>query len=171
MHVALPHLFSSIVIGALLYAAWMDLITRTIPNGACLLIAAVGLVGRVTNGTTALIWSLAVATALFCVLVGIHSRGAIGGGDVKLLSSTALSLSPTGSLHLITATATAGGVLALVHMVLRLLPRPTPSSPHAPLLMRVGAVERWRIHRHGPLPYGIAIACGGAWVLLSNFGS
>jgi Flp pilus assembly protein protease CpaA len=31
-------------------------------------------------------------------------------------------------------------------------------------------VERWRVERRGSLPYGIAIACGGAWAMLSGYG-
>ena len=30
--------------------------------------------------------------------------------------------------------------------------------------------EVWRIRRRGSLPYGVAIACGGAWVLFTTPG-
>jgi hypothetical protein len=36
---------------------------------------------------------------------------------------------------------------------------------------RICRIESWRIRRHAPLPYGIAIAAGGVWTLLLNFGS
>jgi hypothetical protein len=32
------------------------------------------------------------------------------------------------------------------------------------------SAERWRIARHGSLPYGVAIACGGIWVIVSQAG-
>jgi prepilin peptidase CpaA len=34
------------------------------------------------------------------------------------------------------------------------------------LLARALRVERWRIHRGGPLPYACAIAAGGLFILL-----
>ena len=33
---------------------------------------------------------------------------------------------------------------------------------------RVYAIERWRHLRHAPLPYGVAIACGGIWTIFSQ---
>jgi Flp pilus assembly protein protease CpaA len=36
--------------------------------------------------------------------------------------------------------------------------------------LRVAAIERWRIRRRGPVPYGVAIAIGGAFVVLTSQG-
>jgi prepilin peptidase CpaA len=107
-------------------------------------------------------------------------------------------LSPLGILSLLVVTALAGGVLASAHLAMRRLPRPRlprprlphPRLPHPRLphprpsrprlafslhrngcgwqLRRICVVERWRIMRHAPLPYALAIACGGVWAVLNN---
>ena len=149
-------------------AAWRDLATRTIPNWTCLGIALSGIAGRGLEGGHALTGSAIVAVLLFLLLVPLHARGILGGGDVKLAAATSLGLSVSGTAGFIVATTMAGGVLAALHLLLRWLPDPPPSPPGTPTLRRLVAVERWRIRRHGPLPYGIAIACGGAWVIFSE---
>ncbi|HBK08972.1 MAG TPA: prepilin peptidase [Acetobacteraceae bacterium] len=159
------------VIAALAYAAWSDLATRIIPNQACIVIVAAGMTARAMAGAAPLAWSLLFSALLFCLLVAAHARGILGGGDVKLISATAIALPPAGAFLFLTATAVAGGALAAVHLLLRYLPPPAPMPAGAPLLSRLCAIERWRIRRHSPLPYGIAIASGGSWALLSTLGS
>jgi prepilin peptidase CpaA len=117
--------------------------------------------------------SAALALLLFVLLVLLHSRGIMGGGDVKLAAATAIGLPPASIYHFIVYTALAGGVLACLHLALRFGLR--HSSPHAPrrgagLIQRVLSAERWRIARHGSLPYGVAIACGGIWAVLTARG-
>ena len=73
-----------------------------------------------------------------------------------------------GVIQLLTITALAGGVLALAHLTMRLLPHPKRPPAGSSLVRRVYAVERWRNLRRAPLPYGVAIACGGVWTLLSQ---
>jgi prepilin peptidase CpaA len=84
----------------------------------------------------------------------------LGGGDVKLLTALAVALPPLGTCRLVVATAIAGGVLGVAYLLLS--PRTSPIL----LLGRVAAIESWRIGRREPLPYGVAIAAGGAFVLL-----
>ena len=91
--------------------------------------------------------------------------GWMGGGDVKLLGALALGLSVTQLIQLVMITGLAGGLLALAHLMLRRLPRPRRSPSGSSFVRRVYAVERWRNIRHAPLPYGVAIACGGILVL------
>jgi len=167
----LPQITALTIAVTLIYAAWTDLATRIIPNGTCLVIAAAGIVARAMAGPVALGWSVGLAVLLFVILALAHARGYLGGGDVKLLSALAIGLPPSAAVDLITGTALAGGALAALHLVLRHLPPPIPCAAAAPALRRVLTAERWRIRRHAPLPYGIAIACGGCWVLLSNHGS
>ena len=95
----------------------------------------------------------------------------LGGGDVKLMVAMALGLSFAGNVRFFAATALAGGVLALMHLALRYLPRPALVPTGSVAIRRVYAAERWRILRRAPLPYGIAIACGGIWSVLVRTGS
>jgi Flp pilus assembly protein protease CpaA len=80
----------------------------------------------------------------------------------------AIGLPLTGVIQLLTITALAGGVLALVHLMMRQLPYPRLAPVGSSLVRRVYAVERWRHLRHAPLPYGVAIASGGIWTILSK---
>ena len=151
----------------LLYVAALDIATRLIRNEVCFALALLGIASQFT-GPTHLVESLVVATLLFVLLIVAFERGWIGGGDVKLLAALTIGLPLTGVIQLITVTAYAGAVLALVHLMMRRLPTPGTAPAGSSLIRRVCAVERWRHLRHAPLPYGAAIACGGVWALLSQ---
>jgi prepilin peptidase CpaA len=112
--------------------------------------------------------SLVAATILFLLLFVIYQRGWMGGGDVKLLVALAVGLPLMGVIQLLTITALAGGVLAVVHLMLRVLPYPRLAPAGSSLARRVYAIERWRHLRRAPLPYGVAIACGGIWTIFSQ---
>ena len=157
----------------LAWAAWSDLAVRLIPNAACVGVAVAGLVVRGLSGMEAVLWSAAMAVAAFCVLVVLHARGIMGGGDVKLIAAMALNFSPAGTLRFAVVTAMIGGGVAVLHLVLRRNAvglagffRHFRVSGRARggvwAWRRVAVVEIWRIGRHGSLPYGVAIALGGA---------
>jgi prepilin peptidase CpaA len=156
----------------LLFAAWCDLATRTIPDSVSIALAALGLMTRAAEGPSAAVGSLLLAAVLFAAFLPVHARGAIGGGDVKLITALAIGLSPPATLDFLLATVMAGGVLALLYLSLRLLPQPSPLVPQ-PLAWpprRVLALERRRVSRRGPLPYAVAIAAGGILTLMKTFG-
>jgi prepilin peptidase CpaA len=170
----MPLPFAITTVCLLAFAAWRDIATRTIPNHISLMLAILGLAFRLTQGWPVVLLSIAVATGLFVILLLCHAWGLIGGADVKLLVALALGLSPLGSYQLLATTALAGGTLAILYL---LLPRAIgssmpviPSRPRRFVALRVAAVELWRIRRHGPLPYGVAIAVGGAFVVLTSQG-
>ena len=151
----------------LLYVAMMDIATRLIRNEICLALALLAIAGQM--GTPMQVAeSLIVAAILFLLLLVIYTRGWIGGGDVKLLVALAIGLPLMGVIQLLTITALAGGVVALVHLMMRLLPSPRLAPAGSSLVRRVYAVERWRHLRHAPLPYGVAIACGGIWTIFTQ---
>jgi prepilin peptidase CpaA len=151
----------------LAYAAWYDVATRIIPDYFSILLALTGVVGQLLINPWKLPMSLTVALIMFLFLLFLHSRHLLGGADVKLLVALSIGLPPIGVVTLIKITALGGGLLAMLHLLLRRLPRPIQQKS-GPLLYRVYAVERWRILRGGPLPYGVAIACGGLWAILTN---
>jgi prepilin peptidase CpaA len=151
----------------LVYVATIDVATRLIRNEICLALAILGIAGHLTSPMH-VAESLIAATILFLVLFVIYQRGWIGGGDVKLLVALAIGLPLLGVIQLLTITAFAGGVLALVHLMMRLLPSPRLAPAGSSFVRRVYAIERWRHLRHAPLPYGVAIACGGIWTIFSR---
>ena len=151
----------------LLYVAMIDIATRLIRNEICLVLALLGIAGQFASPME-VTESLIAATILLLLLIVIYQRGWIGGGDVKLLVALAIGLPLMGVIQLLTITALAGGVLALAHLMMRLLPYPKLAPAGSSLARRVYAIERWRNLRHAPLPYGVAIACGGIWTVFSQ---
>lgn len=159
---------SCLEIALLFYVATIDIATRLIRNEICLALAVLGIIGQLASPMQ-VAQSLIVAAILFVLLIVIYQRGMIGGGDVKLLVALAIGLPLTGVIELLTVTALAGGVLAAVHLMMRRLPQPKLAAAGSSLARRIYAVERWRHLRHAPLPYGVAIACGGIWTILKGF--
>jgi prepilin peptidase CpaA len=154
-------------IALLLYVATIDIATRLIRNEICLALAVLGIAGQLATPMQ-IAQSLVAAAILLLLLLVIFQRGWIGGGDVKLLVALAIGLPLAGVIELLTVTALAGGVLALVHLMMRLLPSPKLAPAGSSLVRRVYAIERWRHLRCAPLPYGVAIACGGIWTIFSQ---
>ncbi|MDA8248368.1 MAG: prepilin peptidase [Rhodospirillales bacterium] len=165
-------LLPSVSIVLLAVAAWRDVAARMIPDAVAAGLLVLGVATRIAlAGLPAAGLSLGLALILFLALVALHAAGWLGGGDVKLAAGFAAGLAPQAILPFIAATAIAGGALAGVHLALRLLPfRRCRPRPGLMLLRRVLRAERWRIARHGSLPYGVAIACGGAWIILLGSG-
>lgn len=151
--------------GFLVIAAASDLANRTIPNYAVLAVASAGLIVRIEGGSASLV-SLWAVVGLIALLVLLYSRNLLGGGDVKLMAAVSLALTATDCYRFVTATVLFGGVLAMAYLLLRKVLPPLRCKPGAPRLLRIAAVEGRRIRRGAPLPYGIAIAAGGIFVLL-----
>jgi prepilin peptidase CpaA len=163
-----PSLFASILIlvsaGALLIASLHDIVARTVPNWMAAILALSGLGLRAADGHLPS-GILAALIVFVCAAVCWKFR-LMGGGDVKLLSATAVVVSPATVPAFIASVALAGGVLGLLYLVgRRRIGRPRAERPHT-LLARAIRVERWRIYRGGPLPYACAIAAGGLFILL-----
>jgi len=160
-------LFGSMLLMA---AACSDIVTRTIPDMLSLSLLVTGGLARLVESLPALGLSMAAALLLLILLMIAYSRGLIGGGDVKIMTALAVGLSPLDSYRFVIATAVAGGLLAVVYLVLSRTLRGESNTKRSSLLGRVYAVECWRIRRRGPLPYGVAIAAGGTFVLLHSGG-
>src|SRR3954452_5126932 len=91
---------------------------------------------------------LAVAAVIFAVFALAFHLGMMGGGDVKMLAALALWLSPLAVVQLVVIMSLAGGALTLA-MVIR----------HR-MAKAEGQLE---------IPYGIAIAFAGLWLLGEPF--
>ena len=89
-----------------------------------------------------------VALAVLFVFFIAFQLGQMGGGDVKMLFALALWLPPAAVLQLIMIMAIAGGVLTIALLI-----------PHR-MLKTAGNPE---------IPYGIAIAFGGLWLIGERF--
>ena len=135
---------------ALAVAAVTDIARRQIDNWLNAGIALCAPLFWIAQGLTlaAIGWQLAVTAIAFVVLAGLFAIRAMGGGDVKLLTALALWIKPLWFLHLLAVMAVAGGVLTLVMG-----------------LWHIARRQRERL----AVPYGIAIAVAGIWVLLADY--
>ena len=135
---------------ALLIAAFTDFRRRQIDNW---LNAAVALGAPLfwyasVLGLSDIAIQFGVALAAFAVLAVLFAIGAMGGGDVKLLTALALWIAPIPFLHLVIIMALAGGVLTIIF----------------------GAVHVIRRSREKiAIPYGIAISIAGLWVIADSY--
>jgi len=153
----------------LVYAALHDFAARTIPNWLPLCLLLDGAAWRIADHS--LIPAAAVAGFTFGVLFIIWVLGAIGGGDVKLWSATALLIPPRlqPELDFFLQVFVIGGLLALVYLGLWLVlpkPRPAPLARAKSLVRRALRAEAWRIGRRGPLPYAFAISASAIITIL-----
>lgn len=155
--------------GLLIFAACHDIAARTIPNSTSVLLALVGVLLRMLDSN--LINSVLLAALVFAICAGCWIRGWMGGGDVKLLAAAALFVPPGLVGSLLVAISLAGGAVALVYLVARLIARRVSlrvHSRHRGFLARILRAEHWRILRGTPLPYGSAIAAGTLFVIFAG---
>jgi Flp pilus assembly protein protease CpaA len=124
-----------------------DLSSRRIPNAACLMLLAGGLLAASMEiGVKGFGLSLLGAAAGFSVFLIFYLAGGMGAGDVKLMASYGSLLGIQGILTAALITAGAGAVVALIAVVF----------------------ARFRGTRPESIPYAPAIAFGALIVLLSQ---
>jgi prepilin peptidase CpaA len=145
-------------IASTLAAALSDAARFLIPNRYPAVIALSFLVYAIAKPAPFWAFGLIVAAAVFIIGAVLFARGIVGGGDVKLFSAMALWAGIDQFALLAMTTALVGGVLAL----LRLLPvhwlAPAGTAPDSGFAAKL----------HQPIPFGVAIACGGICVALSR---
>jgi len=151
MTTTLPTILLGLLAAMLLAAAALDLRSRTIPNTLNLAIALLAIpywwaIGLPLWPDAAL--QLGVAVLVFAAFAGVFALGAMGGGDVKLVAAVALWLPWQGVIVLLVLMSVAGGVLTLAMVA------------HQRIARREGQLE---------IPYGVAIAFGGLWLIGQRF--
>lgn len=136
---------------ALLIAAFTDIRRRQIDNWLNAAIVAGAPLFWWASGLSlwpGIAWQLGIAVITFAVLAVLFALRAMGGGDVKLLTALALWIEPVWFLRLLVIMALIGGVLTVV----------------------LGA---WHIARRQrdrlAIPYGVAIAAAGLWILAVQY--
>jgi prepilin peptidase CpaA len=151
MQMALSWILLGALAAMLLVACWSDLRTRTIPNGLNLAIALLAIPFWWTIGLP--LWpdvaiQIGVALVVFAFFAGAFALGAMGGGDVKLVAAIALWLPWLAVIALLVIMSIAGGLLTLAMAIRHKLARAD------------GKLE---------IPYGVAIAFGGLWLISERF--
>ena len=151
MTTTLPSILLGLLAVMLFAATFHDLRSRTIPNGLNLAIALLAIpywwaVGLALWPDAAL--QIGVAALVFAAFAGAFALGAMGGGDVKLVAAVALWLPWQGVIVMLVLMSLAGGVLTLAMVARHRLAR------------RESRLE---------IPYGVAIAFGGLWLIGQRF--
>ena len=135
----------------LVWIAVVDVRTYTISNGINLAIALVAPIYWLSAGVPLLPdagFRVGMAVAVFLLFAIAFYLNAMGGGDVKLAGALALWFPPIATVKLVVITSLAGGVLTLIVAVLHRIRK------------KEGRPE---------VPYGVAIAFGGLWLLAQRF--
>lgn len=135
----------------LVWIAVVDVRTYTISDRINVAIALLAPVYWLSAGVP--LWPdaairVGVGVLVFVLFAGAFYMNVMGGGDVKLAGALALWFTPYETLTLIVVMSIAGGLLTVVVLVAHRLRR------------KEGRPE---------VPYGVAIAVGGMWLLAQRF--
>lgn len=134
-------MLTALLLGPIVLGAVIDVRTRRIPNWLTLGTMAAALVAGIVDGHALSTAGGALAAGGLALVAAVAARGAFGMGDVKLLAAGGAVVGIERVTALVLITAVAGGMLALVLL----------------LLYR---------RRDVTMPYGPAIACGSTLAFL-----
>ncbi|MEA1072518.1 A24 family peptidase [Sphingomonas sp. LY160] len=113
-------------------------------------VAAGAIVAAIAAGPTLGLWqNTLLALSVLAVGWWLFVRGAMGGGDVKLLTAAALWFDLSSGWKMLVAVAVVGGLVTIVMIAVRHLPWPATA--------RTRVVS---LRRDEGIPYGVAIAAG-----------
>jgi len=147
MQGALSWFFIALLAAAMFWAAVLDWRSRTIPNwlNATIALLAIPFWWSIGLG----LWpgvalQIGLAAAVFGLFAIAFRMGAMGGGDVKMAAAIALWLPFAGIVKLLAVMSIAGGVLTVAMLAAHRMAK------------AAGQPE---------IPYGIAIAFGGFWLI------
>ena len=150
-NLAFTDLLTAVLALLLLIAAVVDIRTFTISNKLVIVVALLAPLYWWASGLP--LWPdaairVAIAIGVFTALAATFYLGMMGGGDVKLAAALVLWFPPSATLFFLVMMSIAGGVLTLVVLIAHKIRR------------REGRPE---------IPYGVAIAFGGLWLVAQRF--
>jgi len=174
---SVPLILDLTLLGVVAAAAILDLRTRRIPNGLTVPALALALVLRGIMGVDPFLGGLMAAGLAFLICLPVFALGGLGGGDAKLLTAVGAFVGMDRLWGALAVTAIAGGVFALVSILLRRRTRETAWNMYMIFgkLRTRSAYGGWKedsgdglnIRSAGALtqPYGVAIAIGAIWAI------
>lgn len=152
------NIFAIAAIALLLAAAVTDIRSRKIPNALPIGMVIMFFAAAIALPQVEWLAATGVALAVFVIGAALFATGKVGGGDVKLLTACALWSGVSGLLPLLIVTALAGGVLAIIHLAPALF-------DYLRAKFFAGAASAKAFNS---LPYGVAIAAGGTFTIVSQ---
>ena len=145
-----PAWLLAVLFVAMAAAAIEDFIRLRISNITCAAVLVTALIVMPLQGFTLDLWQNAVVCAVLLTAGTLmFAAGRIGGGDVKLFAGLGLWVNISAGVWLVSTALLAGGVLALIYIMVRHL--------------RNGAKTKG-------IPYGVAIVAGASIVFAGQLG-
>lgn len=136
----------------MLYAAYSDLRSYTLPNfiSILLVIGFAVIVAIIQPPLSAVGWHVGVGFLMFAIGFAMFAAGVLGGGDVKVIAALGLWFGPNNFFAFFTLMAIFGGVLAISLLLFRKMKVPEKWLENP-------SVRGWHDKNEG-IPYGVAIA-------------
>ncbi len=159
----------AVAVGILVVVAYEDVRTRRIPNALSLATAALGL-ARIAFAADLIDagYTLAAAIVIFAITFALFQRGAIGGGDAKILPATVLLIGYPELLGFLFLMSLCGGVLALATLAAERLDLSFGRFRWRGHVSSTGQSDRGRVASKGStVPYGVAVATAGVITLIA----
>lgn len=105
-------------ISGLIVLTFIDIDTKTIPNGVVIYLLAVGAVNCFADTSEPFYWKIigVFAGGLPLLIIALASRGGMGGGDVKIAAAAGLLLGWKLSLFALLAAFVTGAVFGVIYM-------------------------------------------------------
>lgn len=155
----LPFLIALTFCGTMTYAAVSDLLFMKISNFTCLFLAGAFILLASFYGLPVkdILLHLVAGVATLIICFGLFYLNAMGGGDAKLISATAIWTGFSVALvQYLLISAIAGGILTLLILLLRKCINRSKIE-HIAFLYRLTDPAKG-------IPYGIALAIAGLWI-------
>ena len=152
MNGGFTQILATILAALLVWAAIVDLRTRTIPDWLSIAVALMAPLFWWADGIAFYpdaVERICGAFLIFTIFFGMFALGGMGGGDVKLGTAFGLWFAPLATLKFFVVTSLAGGLVSIAAWIY-----------HHKFRRRQGKTE---------VPYGVAIAFGGLWLLAQRF--
>jgi prepilin peptidase CpaA len=142
----------------MIFAAWMDLFTMTIPNRISIILVAGFLIAAPVTGMSMEQFLIHLATGAVLLAFGIvlFGFGLLGGGDAKLLAAASLWIGFHDLGQYMFMVVLMGGALSVVLLIYRgmLPPKWVLAQP-------------WALRLHNKkegIPYGLALSGAALWI-------
>ena len=156
-------------VGILVIVAYEDVRTRRIPNALSFATAVLGLV-RIAFAAEVIdaAYTVAAAIIIFSITFALFQRGAIGGGDAKILPATVLLIGYPELLGFLLLMSLCGGVLAFTTLALERLDLPSRRFRRGAHVPSTGRDDRAPVASKGStVPYGVPVAIAGVITLIA----
>ena len=156
----------------LVAAAYSDIRYRVLPDtvSVLLVIFAVLRWGLAGEWHT-LLWAVVCGAGIFAAGALAFSRGLLGGGDVKMASAICILVGANAVPAFLVIMSLVGGVVSVIVLVRHYIASifRNRGSPEPSIDSEAGRVDAGSATVKPTVPYGVAIACAGLYVLAAQY--